>query len=1135
MYDPTGQTLLSNDASADCAGGLISYEDTPSGCGAGKITHGLRYNELFQRGYYSALNIFEISTGDNVLTRASAAGATKFYIDTTFGVDANLGEDVQQLYFFDGATLTMRAPVTGAGSDANGPYVLAGAPDGRNGNPSTMPPYAPGTIVGRRRYTGRLMGSAIVDERMRGGDITLVGLSAAWAQANGTFTITTAANVDCSVALYESLNQFIARWPFWRGWSQANFPHVGSIYAGSLTTVGCDRLISDVLSSIPSADQWFVRVGHDLIPRLTKRYTAATNSYAYGVTLLRGALNFDPTNLEIDDQNASQLYNSIRVTGDTDPITKQPVIAQVTDPSSIALYGLQIDGSPASNTAIKTRAAAAGYGQGLIMQNSLARAQQKFDMVTSNDLTDPNAPGGMQSGDVVRAGVSVVVQGIDDVWLTPNFAPDSEIAVPENWTVSGPLVRIASSTIGRYEWRAPQGSPSAYAYGTSIPAAPGTTFTFSGFINCPTLSPGSPIPRWNVQVVGTEQVLATVLAQSGTANAIASVPFTIPVGVSRIHVVAQTVGAIWASGYLYFGAPMLALGNVAQPYTANYAAPNQYGLVQSAVTTIDLTKYESSQQVSFSAIEPDWRAAIAEKANALANALRQNTQTPGSFNGYCVSPEAADYAYGSGLTVTTTAFVALFAHGTNPVTIAASSFTLPPQATSWVWLTAGGGWSIQNGPVAVAGAILLAVFQTSATAVLGDYFRAALGQLNTGVAYADPSSLFPVPTINPALSVASGASLNGIAADIDVALTVENVPTDNSANMLQFYWRTHVASGTPNAWIAEDGINLTWSGGNVEPAQGVFFSYGSMVNGATYDLGVAYRGPSGYGAIAVFATGFVANTIAIGAPYMLGGKPVTPTFSLVGVVNGPSANNITADVQVGAIANNQPTDTSLWRVNFWTRLSSQNNDGTAGSNTPGNGNCNWAPQDGLQATGAGSTSPPASANYGTHLSGIPGNQNIDIGMSYENTQRGQSDIGIIAENFATVVIILQAVNAAVRKVSTVSGFSADAGQSSSVTASATLVVPTVPGSLWAFEAVWNAFGYNLLVTLSVNAGNLTATAFSVAQIGGTALAQATSSMIGTLTGGGSVTIGLFAQTGTSNSTPSKLTSGTLTLKATRTS
>ena len=315
VYSPDAQTILFNDASNDVV--QVQYEDTPTGCGAGKLTLGMYREDATSLGYYDQFNIFEISSGDMRLAQACAAGATKVYLDTTEPLDPSQGEDGQVLYFDDGVHLTMRVPVTSIGSDSGGVYANIGAPDGRLGNPSTLPAYGAGAVVGRRRYAGRLSLISTTLTREPTVAVTLVGLSVAWSQAVGSVTVTAAANIDVGVALYTVLQQFQStHWPFFT-LAQANFPTTGFIYADTLTTVSMDSFISDALGAIPNADAWYVRVGHDRTPRLVRCFNSTTQTYTYTRTLVQGVANFEAQQVEIDEENTSNVYNAIQVTGGT--------------------------------------------------------------------------------------------------------------------------------------------------------------------------------------------------------------------------------------------------------------------------------------------------------------------------------------------------------------------------------------------------------------------------------------------------------------------------------------------------------------------------------------------------------------------------------------------------------------------------------------------------------------------------------------------------------------------------------------------------------------------------------------------------------------------------------------------------
>ncbi|MGH7756893.1 MAG: hypothetical protein ACREM8_11515, partial [Vulcanimicrobiaceae bacterium] len=230
VWDPQMGVCLTSDAvsAGDFAGmGLIKYEDTPAGCAAASFVLGLRWEEAFARGYWSAMNICEVSTADMTMTTASAAGASKIYVDSNAPVDPAAGEDGQVLYFWDGAAYTARIPVTGLGTDAGGAYITIGTPDTRvPGNPSVLPAYAAGTYVGRRRYTGRIKRRDRINTRQPHTAITLTGLVDALQFAVGTFTL---AAIDIGTAIYDCISQFNSRWPYLTV-NVAHFPVIGQAY-----------------------------------------------------------------------------------------------------------------------------------------------------------------------------------------------------------------------------------------------------------------------------------------------------------------------------------------------------------------------------------------------------------------------------------------------------------------------------------------------------------------------------------------------------------------------------------------------------------------------------------------------------------------------------------------------------------------------------------------------------------------------------------------------------------------------------------------------------------------------------------------------------------------------------------------
>ncbi len=1005
IYTPTfGALAATGDvAVSDLIGGTIEYEDTPSGCGAGKLTLGITYETAIARGYYRGLNIVEISSGDNTLKTSAAAGANKYYLDSTYGFDPAQGEDAQQAYFYDGSTLTMRVPVTGIGSDAGGPYITTSAPLGGG----SVPAYVAGTIVGRRRYTGRIIRRAISVARLPGGiEVDLLGLSVSFTQAYGTFTIGAAANVDVSSAIYEGLsgNGFVSsHWPFLASFASSDFPATGSTYHGTLTNVGCDRLIADALGSITSSDQWFVRVGHDRKPRMVKYFTQSTNTYTYNVTLTQGFTEFEPTSITFQDEDSSNIYNAIMVTGDSDATTGQPVSAIVLDSTAATLVGFQIDGAPVSNVGIKDVTAAAAYGLGLVDQYALPVAKNQLLVYTQNDTVTGPTPGSMKSGDVVRACANVIVAGFDQQGLVPNWTPDSGIAYGLGtnalWTTSGsPSVVAGGSPDGFNAWSiAALGGGTAQA--VAAPCTPGQKWTFTGYINASAVASGSGTYQWVLVDVTHNATLATV----GTTGIGTPTPVTatIPAGCTSIALRAYVQSHTGATGSVAFAQPNLVLGSTIAPYVPNLAAPNSNGLPTSVVTTIDFDKQDSQQSVTFNAIEPSFQDFVSEGLNAVSTQLRTNIAKLDAIDQFCVSTNARTFSFvTTSLVLTVPAYLAQFAQGSTLVSIPAGTVTLTAKATNWVWLQSTGTYIVYTSATPLAGAILYGIFQCNATGIIGGVFKASVGVFTVGVGNVNFAANLPAPTFT-GVSVANGTSLNGLAADIVASLTLTNVPTDGSAVGVEFYFRP---SGGSGKWIAYEGQNLTLGSGGIYPtaSQAQSFEYGDMTNGTTYDLGVGYLGLAGYGAVSTFASSFAAKTIAVDATYMYRGSSPTPAFTGASATNGYSANGVSAAVILQFTATNQPTDKSLSRLNLWVRVSAQ-----GGSNVVGASTFYWSPYGGQPAIGVGTASPSASGTYYFNLADLTNGQTYDFGVTYEDNSGGESStIGIAVASFVATALNL---------------------------------------------------------------------------------------------------------------------------------
>ncbi|MGZ4123325.1 MAG: hypothetical protein ACXVOI_08960, partial [Tumebacillaceae bacterium] len=700
------------DVSSDFAGGNIKYESTTAGCGAAQLKLGLRYEEVDSKGYYTDFNLLEISSADDQLKTSITSGATKLYVNDNTVYTSSYSPEAQMLYLWDGSTLTMRIPVTGTGSDGGGAYITVGAPLSGGGNPTTIPAYAAGTAIGRRRYCGQI----IKRSRTNLNDplqsvISCSGLINRLSDANGTFTMTASANVDIGPAIYQVLQQFASYWPEFTI-APGNFPTVGNVASGTWQQASPMRVIGDMIGQAANSntlvfngDLWVIFVGHDRTPRLVKLYTASTNTYTYNVTLAQGVNAFEPLNVKNDDQDASQLFNRVLVNGDTDPVTKQPVQAIVQDQASHDLYQRWIDATPVTNVACKTVAQCQALGQALLSQNSLGRSNVQLQVYTDEPAVGPH---GLYKGDVVLGIHNVTVTRFQGTGACKNRVPDSELqyasgGVGSLWTNSGLTFASGAGPNGSNAWTftgTGAASGNKFAYSPYFDVVPGQPFTLSCYVDARHVTSGQIGFKLYDSALST--LIGTVLQTSGTVSRIStSSPIIIPAGVAKVVAVPHTNNATIASGTLaVWSQPQIEYGgNPATSYVPNYAAPNVYGLVASAVTTMDSQGYHQ-QDVKFSAIEPDWNAAMSERANALASALQANTMTQAANDQYIVSPQAYQYDTAgnlnlstSGLVVTVPQFVAQFAISSVPQACGGNTFTLNASATNWVWLNSGNTWT----------------------------------------------------------------------------------------------------------------------------------------------------------------------------------------------------------------------------------------------------------------------------------------------------------------------------------------------------------------------------------------------------------------------------------------------------------
>jgi Carbohydrate binding domain len=983
----------------------LTYEDTPSGCGAGSLTVSLSLADITARGYYRAYNFVEISTADMLLTTACASGATKIYVDSNKPVDPSTGEDGQQLYMWDGVNLTMLIPVVGIGSDSGGNYITIGTPVATPGNPSTLPAYGVGTYVGRRRYCGRIIRRSRPNQRTPKATIQLVGLGSILS-AYGTFTIT---NVDAGTAIYNTLAQFASRWPFLTI-NSGNFPTIGWSYSGMQTNYSALQMVSDICATVPTGDLWVVRIGHDRVPRLIRLYISATNTYVYNVTLPQGVTNFEPLTVEIDDEDASNLYNAVQVTA-SNTLSNQSSNAQpaaiVDDSTSISIYG-QVDAMPVTQTGLSTQEDCINYGTSLLNQYSLAVSNNQFRVYTRNESSPANMPAGFANGDVVRGVDCVTISRFSDTGTIANMIPDSEFIYGPaqvdafSWTTTSAGVSV--SLEGGHNQSnalaiAGTGASQTVAVGSlPIDIFPGQTYTLSIWINAQSCTSGSAQAAVFASVNGAwygSAISGTTVTQAYGNYSQLTATFTIPSNATyaQVSVVLMTDTAITpTSHYLLFSQPQLQLGEASSSYVENAAAPNVYGLVASAQTTID-PRGDRWQDVKFAAIEPDWNAAIAERGRAIANAVLLNTPTPVSITSYCVSDDA--YPSGgisiSGLTVTPPAFLAIFAQGQPVITVSSAPFTLEPTATNWAWLNSNGTWTVNQNPATVAGAILYGYFQTSATAVLGYTETAPIGVVKIGVGNINVAANLSAPTTS-SVTVANTSTPTSLAADVAANLTVTNVPQNGAAWGLAYYYRTHGSA----SWVPYGELTFT---GLPEPSSSITmpqFVYGQLQNGIAYDYAVGFVGLAGYGPLTTIASNVTATAIVVTTPYMIGTTSPTPTVTSVSVTNGTSANGVAAAITLNFTLTNQPTDGSLSRISIWFRVHSATTWSTSQQGT-------FYVSEGVP----GLPTPTATQAYTIVLADITNGQNYDFAVTYENAQGADSaNVGIIYSNWAAVALNL---------------------------------------------------------------------------------------------------------------------------------
>jgi len=944
IWTPQFTTMYARNISASITRG--SYTFDAGGCGAASLDTNLTWEQIYTSGFFEGRNGVEISMQDDVVAASVAHGATKIYVTATAPYDPAIILEKMVIALWDGALLTVGIPVTGVGTDGGGPYITVGPPLSRAiapGNPSDtlLPAYGAGTVIYRRRWAGRIARrTRYHDNTARKTTLALIGIGTRLKECQTNFTCN---SVDAGAALaalvYNCRDRFVDL-----DIADLVMPTVGSTYSGQSTNAFVSDVITQILAAM-TGGIWGVRVHSDRIPRLIKLYDQATNTYPHIINLSNHATHFVPAALQSDDEDIGSMWNAVIVSGNVGGSSSLTVTAANADLTSVATYG-QIDGAPQTLTSIKDQATAALIATGLLNEHSYPQSSTSFELHVRNDwdlgLAALASPSGLANADVGSGFEAIYLAGFDETQSVKNRAIDSPLAFTSGplalWSKTGTTALVpGGSPNGENAWKILVQTGGS-ALGPSIPVAPGERVKFGTIIDTtligpPGTPPVDPKPRWSIVAGAT--VIASVYADSSVAadgvQYLLSADIMIPANVYAVQFLCTievpdptrtaTAAVVCAQPYLIAG-NQLALFRVPPApatgflpaYAPNHAAPNIYGLPTSVTCAFEAAG-DRTQSFSFAPVEPDINAIIAERAHAVANALLANTLPPVGVEAFVVSPEAGDYTYGRlALTVAFPACEAIFAKGTKVQIIAPATVTLAASGTTHVWLQTSGVYATRfNDPSNVPGAILIAYFSTDATGVLGDFRRCSYGPLVPGAGNVNTSGALAAPTTSGATS-ANGFSLNGLAADVDVTVPLTNVPTDTSATMVEFYWRSSVASGSANAWIAADGENLAYATGGksiVGPNQTISFSYGALTKGATYDFGIAYRGPTGYGPITEFRHAHVAALIGIGAAYLLGGstQPTllgTPTITAV-----PSVSGVTSTLRLGFTCNNQrPTAAS---------------------------------------------------------------------------------------------------------------------------------------------------------------------------------------------------------------------------------
>ncbi len=286
--------------------------------------------------------------------------------------------------------------------------------------------------------------------------------------------------------------------------------------------------------------------------------------------------------------------------------------------------------------------------------------------------------------------------------------------------------------------------------------------------------------------------------------------------------------------------------------------PDVTGLASVIVTTIDCgptDATDSFQTANFSAMMPDWLAAIAEQANATGNAFGTNTGPNAGIDQYFVDASAYPPSI-SGFKVTVPSFYAVFAQGTLPVLVGGNSFTVAPNSTCRAWLSPSNQWTIVTDDSLIVGSIPYLFVQSNVSGIVGTIQTAQVGLLEIPAAYLLEGGL-PVPIVvgpsgsGPATLTVSASG--ALVSQITIKMLCENQPTDGSlVKAILYYrqlgqptWLQFATSPPRNATPGADGQGAALTNGAVANVGLYVWIYPEAANGPDFEFGFALESNRG--------------------------------------------------------------------------------------------------------------------------------------------------------------------------------------------------------------------------------------------------------------------------------------------------